>query len=68
MTNTPWYSINLLADGTVITREGECVGTWAIDETDAIYEFTPDEANAPAVKDTYIPGLCGKIEEYLAGR
>lgn len=65
MTKIPEYSINLLPDGTVVTRDGEYLGTWAIDETDAIYMFTPDEANAPAVMATFIPGLCAKIEEYL---
>jgi hypothetical protein len=68
MTTIPGYSISLLSDGTVITCEGEYLGTWAIDETDAICVFTPDEASAPAIMATYIPGLCAKIEEYLAGR
>jgi hypothetical protein len=36
------YPINFLDDGSVVTRDGEYLGTWTTDESDAIYEFTPD--------------------------
>lgn len=60
------YAINLLPDGSVVTEEGEYLGTWHIDElTDAFHVFTPDGADQFLFMDPNIPGLCRRIEEWL---
>lgn len=43
------FAINLLPDLTVVTRDGEFIGTWDTDETDAFYEFTPDVRLSPCL-------------------
>ncbi len=68
MTESPVlrFSINLLPDCTVVTRDGEIIGTWGTDETDAFYEFMPDGATEPLFSDPYRGPLCQMIEEWLA--
>jgi hypothetical protein len=58
------YCINLLDDGSVVTADGEYLGTWGADETDAIYEFTPDGEIEPLLTHPHIPFLCEKIENW----
>jgi hypothetical protein len=60
----PPFAINLLDDGTVITADGEYLGTWGTDESDAFYEFTPDGADAPLLIDPFVKFLCDKIEDW----
>lgn len=61
------YAINLLDDGSVVSAEGEYLGTWeAID--DAIYEFTPDGADEPIASATIIPDLCRAVEAWRSSR
>lgn len=62
------FAINLLPDLSVVTREGEYLGTWDTDETDAFYQFTPDEASEPLFVDPYRWSLCDKIERRYAER
>jgi hypothetical protein len=58
------YPINLLQDGTVVTKDGEFLGTWGTDESDAIYEFTPDGADSPTLSHPFMRMLCDQIEEW----
>lgn len=59
------FKINLLPDGSVVTRDGEYLGTWATDETDAFYLFKPDGASGPPLfVDPYRWSLCDKIERW----
>ena len=62
------FSINLLNDFSVLTREGEYLGTWGTDETDAFYEFTPDGDDQPLCSDRYVGLLCKTIEEWHRGK
>jgi len=58
------FTINLLADGSVATRDGEYLGIWDTDETDAFYRFTPDGASEPVFVDLYRHSLCNRIEQW----
>lgn len=60
------FEINCLPDGAVMTKDGEYLGTWDADETDAIYEFTPDGANEPLLCDPFMGLLCRNIAEWHA--
>lgn len=62
------FAINLLPDGSVVTMEGEYLGTWDTDETDAFYLFTPVGASEPLFVDPYRWSLCEKIERWHAER
>ena len=64
MTDELRYPINLLPDQTVVTRDGEYLGTWDTDESDAFYEFTPDGASVPIFDDPHIGNLCKMIIEW----
>lgn len=68
MTPTLPFKINLLDDGSVVTGDGEYLGLWDTDESDAIFEFTPEGAAAPLLIDPYRWSLCQKIESWLDGR
>lgn len=61
------FRINLLEDGSVVTADGEYLGTWGTDESDAIYEFTPDGDAEPLLFDPFVKFLCEKIENWHAG-
>lgn len=58
------WPINLLEGGAVVTRDGEYLGTWNIDESDAIYEFTPDGAAEPLLMSGFVKLLCDYIEQW----
>lgn len=60
------FNINLLPDMTVVTRDGEIIGTWDTDWTDAFYQFTPNGAAEPILMDPYRWKLCEQIEAWLA--
>jgi hypothetical protein len=62
------YPINFLDDGSVVTRDGEYLGTWTTDESDAIYEFTPDGAIEPLFDDVFKGALCRTIREWHDSR
>lgn len=53
--------INLLDDSTVVTRDGEYLGTWGTDGSDAIYEFTPDGSSHPLLRNPFLGPLCEAI-------
>ena len=58
------WPINLLKDGSVVTEEGEYLGTWGTDESDSIYEFTPDGAAEPLLGHPFVKFLCDSIEKW----
>lgn len=61
------YKINLLEDGSVVTSDGEYLGTWQTDETDAFYEFTPDGESKPLFSHPFRGFLCKEIESWHTG-
>lgn len=58
------YRINLLDDGSVVTADGEYLGTWDTDETDAFYQFFPDGESEPLFDEPFRGILCGKIHAW----
>lgn len=62
------YEINLMPDLSVVTRDGECLGTWDTDETDAFYQFTPDGGSKPLFTDPFRWPLCQAIARWHADR
>jgi len=58
------FQINLLGDGLVVTADGEYLGTWDTDESDAIYQFTPDGASAPLLHHPSMKFLCDEIDDW----
>lgn len=62
------FPINLLSDGSVISKYGEYLGTWDTDETDAFYQFTPYGATDPIFSDSFKGSLCTSIHEWHASK
>lgn len=60
------FEINLLPDFSVVTRDGEYIGTWGTDESDAMYEFTPDGATEPLLCDVFMGRFCQAIANWHA--
>lgn len=60
------YRVNLLDDGSVVTDEGEYLGTWDTDETDAFFRFFPDGAAEHLFLDPNRWELCNRIEAWHA--
>ena len=59
------FSINLLEDGSVITIDGEYIGTWSTDDlTDAFYQFTPEGTSNPLFTNPFVGFLCKEIEDW----
>jgi hypothetical protein len=57
------YKINLRDDGSVVTKDGEYIGTWTMDENEHP-SFTPDGASKPMFYDNWVGLLCRKIMEW----
>ncbi|KQZ82860.1 hypothetical protein ASD64_07945 [Mesorhizobium sp. Root157] len=49
-----------------MTKEGEYIGTWDTDETGALYEFTPDGATEPLLRDVSMGFFCKAIANWHA--
>jgi hypothetical protein len=62
------YPINLLDDWSVVTHEGEYLGTWTTDESDAIYQFIPDGQDVVLIESVFKGMLCRFIREWHGGR
>lgn len=62
------YDINCLPDGSVVTKDGEYLGQFSTDETDAIWEFTPDGENAPVIRHPSVNVFCAQILEWANAR
>lgn len=58
------FRINLLEDGSVVTADGEYLGTWQTDESDAFYEFIPDGKSEPLFSDVFMGPFCKVIENW----
>jgi len=54
--------MNLLKDDSVVTQDGEYLGTWNTDESDAMYGFTPDGAAAPLLCNVFVKFMCDSIK------
>ena len=57
------FKVNLCDDGSVVTKDGECIGTWDMDEY-AHPSFYPDGASEPLFFDVFVGALCQKIKEW----
>lgn len=57
------YNINLMDGGSVITKDGEYLGTWEADENDHP-SFMPDGASEPLFFEMGTGLLCAKIDEW----
>lgn len=68
MLNDPIFPINLMDGGDVITRDGEFLGTWTTDETDALYCFIPDGETEPVLTDPFVGSLCTRISAWHEDR
>ncbi len=60
------YRINLQEDGSVVTQDGEYLGTWEGDENDHP-SFTPDGHTEPLLFHPFRYRLCEMIEEWKDG-
>lgn len=59
------FSINLCEDGSVVTEDGEYLGTWIADAEDHP-SFIPDGATEPLFSDYWIGSLCKQIADWHA--
>ncbi len=57
------FKINLCDDGSVVTRDGEYLGTWKTDE-DGHPSFTPDGESEVLFFEMWIGMLCQKIADW----
>lgn len=57
------FKINLCEDGSVITKDGEVIGTWTMDEN-AHPSFFPDGATEPLIFDVFLGLLCQRVAEW----
>lgn len=57
------YPINLCDDGSVVTRDGEVIGTWSMDQYEAP-SFRPDDAIIPLLEAPLVGLLCMRIREW----
>lgn len=62
------FPINLLPDHSVVTQEGEYLGSWGTDESDAMYEFTPDGAEQYLLESPFRWELCERILSWHQAR
>ena len=61
------WKINLLNDGSVVTQDGEYLGTWEGDEN-GHPSFTPDGESDVLFFDVYVGMLCERIEQWWQAR
>ncbi|WP_091922344.1 hypothetical protein [Phyllobacterium sp. CL33Tsu] len=57
------YPINLCDDGSVVTRDGEYIGKWAMDQYDAP-SFAPDGETLPFLEAPLVGLLCMTIRDW----
>ena len=55
------------ASGCVVTKDGEVIGTWAVDE-DGFYRFTPNGEQKLIFEDPMIGPFCAKVTEWHEGQ
>jgi hypothetical protein len=61
------YKVNLCDDGSVVTRDGECIGAWEMDEH-AFPAFVPEGASEPLFRRALMGLLCLDIEQWHEAR
>ncbi|CAN0304175.1 unnamed protein product, partial [Chrysoparadoxa australica] len=61
------FKVNLCDDGSVVTRDGEYLGTWQMDENDHP-SFTPDGETEVLFFEMWVGLLCKKIAAWLEAR
>ncbi|NDW46361.1 hypothetical protein [Ruegeria sp. PrR005] len=57
------FPINLCDEGSVVTKDGEFIGTWAMD-AHAFPSFTPDGASSPLFTASLVGILCMDIRDW----
>ncbi|WP_114283723.1 GIY-YIG nuclease family protein [Candidatus Halocynthiibacter alkanivorans] len=57
------FKINLCDDGSVVTRDGEYIGTWETDEYDVI-SFIPNGESEPLYSQMWMGPLCKRIADW----
>lgn len=57
------YNINLLEDGSVVTRDGEFLGTYDLDADDHPH-FTPEGETEPTISHPFLAMFCKAIEDW----
>ncbi|POO56166.1 hypothetical protein CTT39_05315 [Agrobacterium rosae] len=57
------FKINLMDDGSVVTRDGEYLGTWELDAEDHP-SFTPDGHTEQLLWSPWVGLLCEEIEQW----
>ncbi|MGR3533987.1 MAG: hypothetical protein ACU0GE_16680 [Pseudooceanicola nanhaiensis] len=62
----PVYPVNLCDDGSVVTREGEVLGTWSMDQY-AMFSFLPDGEDA-SLEAPLVGLLCIYVRDWYEGR
>lgn len=62
MQNFP-NKVKLVMDGSVVTRDGEFLGTWECLD-DAVWSFTPEGENKPVLADPFRGLFCRRIAEW----
>lgn len=61
------YAINLLEDFSVVTQDGEYLGTWELDAEDHP-SFTPDGQSQTLLWSPWVGLLCEKIAEWYQSK
>ncbi len=57
------FKINLLKDRSVVTEDGEVIGTWG-DIDDAILTFSPSGSSEVLISDPFLAPFCRKILDW----
>ena len=61
------FKINLCEDGSVITKDGEYIGTWSMDENEHP-AFIPDGATEALIYSPWVGLLCQEIREWYEAK
>ena len=61
------YPINLCDDGSVVTRDGELIGTWGLDQYE-FASFVPDGEDICLFEAPLVGLLCMSIREWYESK
>lgn len=61
------FKINLCEGGDVVTRDGEIIGVWKVDENLQV-SFFPDDASKPLFPDMFLGPLCEQIRDWYEAK
>lgn len=59
------FKVNLCDEGSVVTKDGEIIGTWQMDENGQL-SFFPNGSSEPLFFEEFLGLLCEKIREWHA--